>query len=116
MNIFEERGTRHKQNDVFLRKFLLLLATLTTITPKQEMILIQQHQQHFLVNNLRGNQHPAALNEKFKIVYTSPKKKYQSFVIFSFSHLSNGCGRYGVAENDLLKTINFVLWNFIKLT
>ena len=44
------------------------------------------------------------------------EKKYQSFVIFSFSHLSNGCSRYGVAENDLLKTINFVLWNFIKLT
>ena len=43
-------------------------------------------------------------------------KKEQSFVIFSFYHLSNGCGHYEVAENDLLKTINFVLWNFIKLT
>ena len=71
MNIFEERGTRHRQNDVFLRKFLLLLATLTTITPKQEIILIQQHQQHFLVNNLRLNQLPEALKKNFKIVYTS---------------------------------------------
>ena len=28
MNIFDECGTRHRQNDVFLKKFLLLLAAL----------------------------------------------------------------------------------------
>ena len=55
-DFFEERGTRHRQNGVFLRKILLLLATLTTITPKQEIILNQQHQQHFLVNNIA--EHP----------------------------------------------------------
>ena len=46
----------NQKPDVFLRKFFLLLATLTTITPKQEIILIQQHQQHFLVNNIA--EHP----------------------------------------------------------
>jgi hypothetical protein len=58
LNIFEERGTGHRQNDVFLRKFLLLLVALTTITPKQEIILIQQHQQHFLVNNIAPQSTP----------------------------------------------------------
>ena len=43
-------------------------------------------------------------------------KKELSFVIFSFSRLSNGCSRKKAIENDLLNFINYVLWNFIELT
>ena len=38
------------------------------------------------------------------------EEKKQSFVIFSFSHLSNGCSRKEATENDLLNLLNFILW------
>ena len=107
MNIFEERGTRHRQNDVFLAEFMHsfslrsrnlinLITSLLILLPPLLRMLVAESSVNVAVNN--------------KI------KKEQLFVIFSFSHLSNGCSRKEAIENDLLNLLNYVLWNFIELT
>ena len=88
--------------------FLLLLATL------------EKSYVNLIIKALRDKLPPLLRFRSFaessvNVAVNNKVKKEQSFVIFSFSHLSNGCSHYGVAENDLLKTINLCIMEFYKV-
>ena len=93
---------------MFLRKILLLLATLE----KSYVNLIIKALRDKLPPLLRFR---SVAESSVNVAVNNNVKNEQSFVIFSFSHLSNGCSRKEATENDLLNLLNYVLWNFIKL-